>query len=175
VNQADRYPPVVLVTKGIAVCAHCGSRQGAIAELMDQHDAITELCAEVRLLIAQGDEFGARAQMDSLMGVLLPHVAWEEEGLFARIIAQGDFAEEVADLEAEHAKLYVLLADADTDRRGWAAPILDVLEDLDAHVYRENFGLFPAAIAVLDAADWKAIVAARPRDRQVAVSGAHID
>jgi iron-sulfur cluster repair protein YtfE (RIC family) len=157
------------VIERIAVCDHCGCRQGSIAELMDQHDRISELGADVRILIARDDERTAQARMADLLTILRPHMTWEEKGLFPRITAQGDFADHVADLEAEHEGLFAALDAAGKDPRGWGAAISDVLNELDSHMYRENFGLFPGAIAVLDADDWDAIAEVRPLDRLVAV------
>ena len=104
----------------------------------------------------------AAAVRDDLLTILRPHVQWEEAGLFARMSAQGDFADHVAALEAEHASLHAQVAMADAADRDWAPVVVELLADLDEHMYRENFGLFPGAIAVLDADDWEAIEAARP-------------
>lgn len=143
------------------MCDHCGCRQGAIGELMDQHEQITAVGAQVRHAIAGGDEPAAREALDELVGLLEPHVVWEEAGLFARMRAQGDFADHVASLEDEHVALYAALDSADEADGGWAAAVVTLLDDLDRHIYRENFGLFPGAIAVLDAEDWDAVDAAR--------------
>lgn len=135
---------------------------------MDQHDVISELGAAVRKLLAEGDEPTARVQVAVLLSILRPHVTWEEDGLFARIVRQGDFADHVARLEADHEKLYAALEAAETGPRSWRIEILEMLDELDAHIYRENFGLFPAAIAVLDGPDWEAIAQSRPILRQSA-------
>ena len=82
--------------KESVVCDHCGCRQGSIAELMDQHDRISELGSEVRIELARGDEPAARDQMLALLTILRPHMAWEEKGLFVRITAQGEFADHIA-------------------------------------------------------------------------------
>jgi iron-sulfur cluster repair protein YtfE (RIC family) len=157
------------------VCDHCGCRQGSIAELMDQHDRISELGSKVRIELDLGDVRAAREQMLALLRILRPHMAWEERGLFVRVTAQGDFADHVADLEAEHEGLFAALDAARDDPRGWGPPILEVLDELDSHMYRENFGLFPGAISVLDSDDWDAIAAARPLDRLFALAANQID
>jgi iron-sulfur cluster repair protein YtfE (RIC family) len=163
------------VTGRVVVCDHCGCRQGSIAELMDQHDRISELGSDVRILLALDDEVAAQARMADLLAVLRPHLTWEEKGLFPRITAQGDFADHVADLEAEHQGMFTALDAAGKDPRGWGAAICDVLNELDSHMYRENFGLFPGAIAVLDADDWDAIAEARPLERLFALAANQID
>jgi hypothetical protein len=157
------------------VCDHCGCRQGSIAELMDQHDRISELGSEVRIELARGDEPAARDQMLALLTILRPHMAWEEKGLFVRITAQGEFADHIADLEAEHEGVFAALGAAAHDPRGWGPSIIEVLDELDAHMYRENFGLFPGAISVLDADDWDAIAEARPLDRLYALTANQVD
>lgn len=124
---------------------------------MDQHDAISALGARVRQLIAGDRNDDARDVFGQLLDILRPHVAWEEAGLFARIRAQGDFAEHVDGLEQEHADLYAQVAAA--EENDWAQRVGSLLDDLDEHIYRENFGLFPGAIAVLDGDDWAAIEA----------------
>lgn len=147
------------------MCNHCGCRQGAIQELMDQHDAITALGGQVRRALVDGDDPTARMTLDALLAILRPHVTWEQNGLFARVTAQGDFADHVTALEAEHESLYAQLARAELDPRGWGPAVLEMLDDLDQHVYRENFGMFSGAISVLDAEDWDAIDDARPTAR----------
>lgn len=129
---------------------------------MDQHERIGNLGGDVRRALAAGDESGARTLLDQLLEILEPHVQWEEVGLFARMTEQGDFAEHVESLESEHLALWDGLDAAEDDPRGWAAAVTEQLDDLDRHIYRENFGLFPGAIAVLDADDWDAINAVAP-------------
>ncbi|HET7312377.1 MAG TPA: hemerythrin domain-containing protein [Mycobacteriales bacterium] len=128
---------------------------------MDQHEVLAAIGDDARRCIANDDEWGARTRLDDLMDILRPHVEWEESGLFARIAAQGDFAEHVTALEAEHASLYAQVEAAAT-APDWADVVLEMLDELDEHIYRENFGLFPGAISVLDAEDWDAIEAIRP-------------
>lgn len=144
------------------MCDHCGCRQGSIQELMDQHDVITAIGSIIRRHLAAGNDSSARLELDRLLSVLEPHVEWEEAGLFPRLTAQGDFAEHVATLESEHAALYRQAATAGEGEGLWGLAILDLLDELDEHIYRENFGLFPGAISVLEADDWAAIDAAKP-------------
>ena len=129
---------------------------------MDQHEVIAAIGDDIRRCLRDGDEWGAHTRLDDLMGILRPHVEWEEAGLFARMSGQGDFAEHVAALEAEHASLYAQVEAIDRANGDWAPAVLTMLAELDEHIYRENFGLFPGAISVLDAEDWDAIDAARP-------------
>jgi len=146
------------------MCDHCGCRQGTIQELMDQHEAIAALGEDIRRCLKDGDQWGAHTRLDDLLTILRPHVAWEEAGLFTRMSSQGDFAEHVTSLEAEHASLYAQLDAMADPATEWASAVLTMLAELDEHMYRENFGLFPGAISVLEAEDWDAIEAARPAE-----------
>ena len=56
------------------MCDHCGCRQGAIAELMDQHEVIAAHGAQVRRLLAQHDEAAARSALDDVLALLGPHM-----------------------------------------------------------------------------------------------------
>ena len=146
------------------MCDHCGCRQGSIQELMDQHDAIAAIGEDIRRCIKDGDEWGAHTRLDDLLTILRPHLAWEERGLFERMTSQGDFAEHITSLEAEHASLFAQLDTMAEPETEWAPAVLTMLAELDEHMYRENFGVFPGAISVLDADDWDAIETARPDD-----------
>ena len=39
----------------------------------------------------------------------------------------------------------------------WQEGVRRLLHELDEHMYKEDFGLFPAAIATLDGSDWDAM------------------
>jgi hypothetical protein len=64
-------------------------------------------------------------------------------------------------LQDEHAGLYDAVDDLDdtraTDAEGWRRGVVAVLHDLDQHMFKEDYGLFPAALATLDGADWDAM------------------
>jgi hemerythrin-like domain-containing protein len=144
------------------MCDHCGCRQGSIQKLMDEHEVLAAIGDDIRRCLNSGDEWGAHARLDEMLTLLRPHVQWEENGLFARMVAQGDFADHIVALEAEHASLSAQVDVAEADDSRWADVVLEMLAELDEHIYRENFGLFPGAISVLDADDWDAIEAAHP-------------
>lgn len=145
------------------MCDHCGCRQGAIEVLMNEHDRISELGSRIRGHLTAGDEPAARDRFATLRAVLERHVAWEERGLFARMTAQGDFADHVAELERDHAWLQAAIDAAESSPTGWGPAITEILDRLAHHIYRENFGLFPAAVTVLRLDDWAVIEASAPQ------------
>jgi iron-sulfur cluster repair protein YtfE (RIC family) len=145
------------------MCDHCGCRDlTPVARLMDEHDRLRELSGHIRAHLAAGDTHGARTHLDELLVVLAPHVAKEEGALFPMLQRSEELAGHVTVLEGEHAALYDdvddldVLAD-DASAGAWAEGVLRLLHDLDEHMYKEDFGLFPAAIATLDGADWDAM------------------
>ena len=50
--------------------------------------------------------------------------------------------------------LLLLSTDWRARPRQTQAGVLRLLHDLSEHMYKEDFGLFPAALATLDGADW---------------------
>ena len=45
---------------------------------------------------------------------------------------------------------------ADSRSAGWAASVVEIVDNLDRRVYREDFGVFPGALSVLDARSYRA-------------------
>ncbi len=147
------------------MCDHCGCRAlTPIAALMDEHDAICALSDGVRRALASGDVTHAARELGRLAAVLAPHVRWEERGLFAELRAADEFVDHVETLEAEHAALDAAVGHPGGDNRSWADGARALLDALDAHIYKENFGLFPGALAALDDEAWQRIEDARPTE-----------
>lgn len=139
------------------MCDHCGCRDlTPVARLMAEHDRLRELTAFIRQDLAAGRDDAARGHLRELLLVLGPHVVREEGRLFPRLRRYDELAEHVAGLAAEHAALYDAVDDLDelADREGWRAGVQRILDDLGGHMFKEDFGLFPAALATLDGADW---------------------
>jgi hemerythrin-like domain-containing protein len=142
------------------VCDHCGCRElTPIAALMGEHDRLRELTGLIRSELAAGNDLAARTLFEEVLVVLGPHVAKEEGSLFPMLRREGSLTDHVAGLEGEHAGLYDSVDDLDDTRTSpaWRDGLLAVLQDLDEHMYKEDFGLFPAALATLDGADWDAM------------------
>ncbi|TKJ19836.1 hemerythrin domain-containing protein [Blastococcus sp. CCUG 61487] len=141
------------------MCDHCGCRDLLpIGELMDEHDRLRELSAHVRSHLAAGEDAAARTHLTELLVVLGPHVGKEEGYLFPQLRRSAELTDHVGVLEGEHAALYDDVDDLD-DAAGeeWRAGVLRVLDALAEHMFKEDFGLFPAALATLDGADWDAM------------------
>ena len=142
------------------MCDHCGCRQlTPVARLMDEHDELRELTGRIRGRLAVGDDAHARIDVEALLLILGPHVAREEGALFPLLRRDGALADHVAVLEGEHADLFDAVDDLDDVSSGptWRDGVLQLLHELGEHMFKEDFGLFPAALATLDGTDWDAI------------------
>jgi iron-sulfur cluster repair protein YtfE (RIC family) len=128
---------------------------------MDEHDRLRELGEHIRRHLAAGDDAAARDDFDRLLLVLGPHVAREEGALFPRLRQVEELTAHVRVLESEHASLYDTVDDLDdlpaAAAQRWRDGVRLVLRELDEHMYKEDFGLFPAALATLDGSDWDAV------------------
>ena len=142
------------------MCNHCGCRDlTPVTRLMDEHDRLRELSQHIRRHLTAGDDAGARADFAELLVVLAPHVATEEGSLFPMLRESEELADHVLVLEGEHAGLFDDVDDLDDAATAgtWRAGALRVLHDLDEHMYKEDFGLFPAALAILDGDQWDSV------------------
>lgn len=151
------------------MCDHCGCRTlTPVARLMAEHDRLRELSGQIHRAVRREDDETARALFDELLLVLGPHVLEEETRLFPLLRRQEEFTGHVGQLQSEHAGLYDAVdhleqPPGDTDAAGlagrasWRTGVLAILRELDDHLYKEDSGLFRAAIAALDGSDWDAI------------------
>lgn len=132
------------------MCDHCGCREVTpIQRLMAEHERLLDMAGEIRDALRVGDRATARGVFGDLTALLLPHVQVEERGLFAVMRERGEFTDYLDTLESEHDELASRLAATLDDEA-----ILEICEQLRAHIYAENFGLFPAALAGLGGDDW---------------------
>jgi iron-sulfur cluster repair protein YtfE (RIC family) len=141
------------------MCDHCGCRDlTPVSRLMDEHDRLRELSTHIRAHLAAGDEAAARSHFEELLVVLGPHVMKEEGVLFPMLRRSDELADHVGVLEAEHAGLYDDVDELDdAAAQAWRNGVHRLLDDLSEHMYKEDFGLFPAALATLDGSDWDAM------------------
>jgi iron-sulfur cluster repair protein YtfE (RIC family) len=144
------------------MCEHCGCRgTEAIAELMDEHLALLDLAGEVRWHLQREDRAGAVATLEKLGDLLLDHVSREENGVFAALKQQGDFAYAVEELEGEHNAFDIKYDELDPESPSFTHDVNAMLDDLVTHIDKENLGVFPVAVVTLRARDWAIVDAAR--------------
>lgn len=146
------------------MCEHCGCRGvEPIAELMDEHLELLDHAGEVRRLLDRADLDGAWDRMGLLAGLLTRHVRREEAGIFTAMKQQGDFAEAVVELEAEHLSFDEALSDLDRSSPTLRADLEALFADLTEHIDKENLGIFPVAVVTLGADGWDTVARAHRR------------
>jgi hypothetical protein len=147
------------------MCEYCGCQAiPAIDLLTREHDMVVNLIGDVRAAHGDADLPGMAGLARQIAMVLGPHTEVEEHGLFPPLT--GEFADQVALLQAEHRRVEAVLAEAEARvpvDPTWPDRLLDVHDLLREHILKEQNGVFPAALVNLDTADWQAIDAVRSR------------
>lgn len=129
------------------MCDYCGCRSlPAIEDLGADHEELLVLADRVRREVRAGSRATAHTTFDLLLDRLRVHTEAEEASVFAALQAAGELLAEVEELKAEHAA--VLAAAACLPETGWDEGVLALLDDLQAHIAREEYDVFPAAWAV---------------------------
>jgi hemerythrin-like domain-containing protein len=147
------------------VCDYCGCQDlVTISVLTAEHDVLVNLSGQARRALQAGDLDTAAERTRSMATVLAPHTSVEEEALFPAMAAE--FGEHVHGLLGEHRLIEGVLgesADGTPDDPTWPGRLKHVLEVLREHILKEQDGLFPAALATLDPAQWDQVEAVRAR------------
>jgi hemerythrin-like domain-containing protein len=147
------------------VCEYCGCQSlKAVEELTREHDAVLELVRAGLRAAADGDGPGAVRTTARLLELLGPHTAVEEGALFPAMARE--HPEHVEVLHQEHELVHgalTRLAAGGTQADGWQVGFAAALDVLRQHVFKEQDGLFPAALISLDPADWERVEDVRTR------------
>jgi iron-sulfur cluster repair protein YtfE (RIC family) len=146
-----------------AVCHYCGCREiPLIKEFIAEHEKVTDASGDLaRRLEAESVDRrppGAReyAILRGITEELVAHWAGEENGLFAVMREDPEYGDYIDALVREHRELAELLDSVDLGRATDRARLLGALEDLHAHIAKEEDGLFPASLTALSGEDWNA-------------------
>lgn len=140
------------------MCDYCGCRAiPTIAELTEEHEQIAATGARLRAAIAAQNWDEATAHLSTMQTLLPVHTAVEESGLFPIIGALDEFAEGIALLYDDHDDIDTALLAGTPD---WSA-VVEALDVLTEHIYREEHGLFPTSLRVLSPAQWDHVEALR--------------
>jgi hemerythrin-like domain-containing protein len=132
-----------------------------IAELMDEHTALVDEASFVRHDLGAGDQVSAMTRLTGLVARLDRHVRREEAGIFSAMRDAGEFVDEIDELEGEHRDFAATIAALDIDAADFATRVTALLDDLDAHVEREDLGIFPVSVVTLGATGWATVDQAR--------------
>jgi hemerythrin-like domain-containing protein len=145
------------------MCEYCGCQDvPAIAEFTAEHDRIREVARDLYEAAQREDLPVARSIARRLLGLLLPHTAIEERGLFPAMASE--FGDHVASLESDHRRIEQTLRDVASPGQvpeAWAAQLRAVVGELFDHILREQDGLFPATLTLLTPQQWEDLGAVR--------------
>ncbi len=147
------------------MCEYCGCQSLApIDELTREHELVLSLISQVRASRAGADLPRMADLAQRIAAVLGPHTLVEEQGLFPALASE--FPDQIAVLEAEHRRIDAVLAEAAAgppDDPAWPDRLTGMLAVLRGHIFKEQDGVFPAALASLRTGDWEAVETARTR------------
>ncbi|MDQ2758527.1 MAG: hemerythrin domain-containing protein [Actinomycetota bacterium] len=147
------------------MCEYCGCQSiGAIRELTVEHDAVVEVIGEVTRGLRDGHTTAAVDACRRISRILAPHTAVEEQGLFP--VMAVEFPDQVEVLRREHLAIEAVLAEcheAVPVDPAWPGRVIEALDQLRAHILKEQDGVFPATLSVLDNEDWARVDDIRAR------------
>jgi len=156
------------------MCEYCGCQQIAtIAELTREHDAAVELVGQIKAALPDRRLDDVAQSCQQILAILAPHTVVEEEGLFPEM--NDEFPDHISVLRSEHREIEKVLgeaADGPPDDPTWPDRLVAVLHLLREHILKEQDGVFPAALAALDAGQWERIEALRAQISRAATTSA---
>ena len=143
------------------MCHYCGCREmPLLRDYIAEHErAMNHGGGAVRAL-DRGEHDRARELLAAMGDELRSHWRGEENGLFAVMSSDDLFAEHIAPLVCEHRELEALLESVDLADSGDRDRLRKAVFDLHEHIAKEEDGLFPASVTVLDGEQWDAAIAA---------------
>jgi hemerythrin-like domain-containing protein len=151
------------------MCEYCGCQSlRAIETLTAEHDAVRALLRDVSAAAQAGDLAKAQDVVRQVEAILDVHTQVEEQALFPAMAR--DFADHVASLVADHRQVEAGFAavGADEPPADWPALLERTVRLLTEHIFREQDGLFPAALATLEPEEWETMGRVRATANQSA-------
>ncbi len=137
------------------MCSYCGCENiEVVGRFMAEHVEIINASGVLRRVCETGDAAQVASAAAHLAGLLHPHTAAEEVGVFAVLAEDEEFTSHVRSLCEEHVELDRQL-DAIAAGHHGSFPAFD--HALRVHVDREENGLFPAAAIALAGAEWQRV------------------
>jgi iron-sulfur cluster repair protein YtfE (RIC family) len=114
-----------------------------IRDYVAEHERATTLAGDAVRALDHGDLATARSLLDELHVELAPHWAGDENGIFAVMRPEPEYAAYIEPLVAEHRELSALLTSVDLADPVDQRRIRVAVAELDEHISKEEDGLFP--------------------------------
>ncbi|MEE4489602.1 hemerythrin domain-containing protein [Streptomyces sp. BE230] len=143
------------------MCHYCGCREiPLIKEFVAEHESVTDVAGGALRALDSGDR-GLAAELVARMGrELRAHWQGEEQGLFAVMSGDPEYAGYIDALVAEHRELAAFLDRVDLDRAEDVVRLREAVDELYHHIAKEEDGLFPASLTALSGDEWDRSMAA---------------
>ncbi|MEV0746199.1 hemerythrin domain-containing protein [Streptomyces sp. NBC_00184] len=143
------------------MCHYCGCREiPLIKEFIAEHESVTDAAGGALRALDSGDQ-GLAAELVARMGrELRAHWQGEEQGLFAVMSGDEEYAGYIDALVAEHRELAAFLGQVDLGRAEDVVRLREAVDELYHHIAKEEDGLFPASLTALSGDDWDLSMAA---------------
>ncbi|GHA18660.1 hypothetical protein GCM10010329_47280 [Streptomyces spiroverticillatus] len=143
------------------MCHYCGCREiPLIKEFIAEHERVTDAAGDALRALDEGDNARARSLVDLMARELDAHWRGEENGLFAVMRADTEYAGYIADLTGEHRELAALLPTLDLTDPADVRTLRAAVDELHHHIAKEEDGLFPASLTALTGEEWNRSMAA---------------
>ena len=143
------------------MCHYCGCRQmPLIRDYVAEHERATTLGGDAARALDHLRLDEARRLLGELLEELRSHWQGEENGIFAVMSKEPEYAAYIEPLVAEHRELAALLTTVDLSDPADRERVRAAVADLDEHISKEEDGLFPASLIALNGAEWDAAMAA---------------
>ncbi|MFG3281899.1 hemerythrin domain-containing protein [Streptomyces sp. NPDC048111] len=143
------------------MCHYCGCREiPLIKEFIAEHERVTDAAGDAQRALAAGDTARARELVAFMAGELETHWRGEENGLFAVMRQDPEYADYIGVLTHEHRDHSVRLRALDPGTEAGRAEFDLMVRELHQHISREEDGLFPASLTALSGDEWDLSMAA---------------
>ncbi|NNN38267.1 hemerythrin domain-containing protein [Streptomyces sp. S3(2020)] len=143
------------------MCHYCGCRDiPLIKEFIAEHERVTDAAGDALRALGRGEPGRARELVAVMAKELDSHWRGEENGLFAVMRSDPEYADYIDALVTEHRELAVLLPSLDLTDAADVRTLTDAVQELHHHIAKEEDGLFPASLTALSGEEWNRAMAA---------------
>ena len=137
------------------MCDYCDCRSRPLLEdLGRQHELINAAVSRLRACMSSGDLDAVRSVAAELASALAPHSTTEEDTLYPELARAGIPDD---DLRREHRSVDDAIRAAIDDPVVNEEDLRAALDELQGHIHREEYDLFPAAHQLLSDQAWERI------------------
>ncbi|MFS0692670.1 hemerythrin domain-containing protein [Streptomyces nitrosporeus] len=143
------------------MCHYCGCREiPLIKEFIAEHESVTDAAGGALRALDRGDQGLAAELVARMERELRAHWQGEEEGLFAVMGDDTEYAGYIGALVREHRELSAFLGRVDLARAEDVVQLREAVDELYRHISKEEDGLFPASLTALSGDEWDLSMAA---------------